>query len=100
MSTLTPDGSPQDGTTVPCPTRGCPGPMRIHPGTETERMLYCFRCGEYYYRIGAVICVRTGVPDQELADKVLGGSQSLKPEVLDRISDVRRKMGLPPTVDD
>lgn len=89
--------------TVPCPHGGCSGHMDVAPGGEVERMLLCGTCGEYYYKVGAVICIRCCTPvDCDQADQMLGApdGQRLKPEMVDHLRKMRERWGLPPLEED
>jgi hypothetical protein len=71
--------------------------MVVRKGGETAWMLHCGKCGEYYYRIGNVTCVRCCWPkDAGAADRLLKApaGQRLNPEVAAKIQNLRGKLGL------
>ena len=88
---------------IKCPHEDCSGMMHIVPGPETARMLLCDVCGEYYYRVFGVMCVRCCVPREvDQADVLLEAPDGQKFEpsgeikaILDRIEERHRKLGLP-----
>ena len=84
---------------IKCPHRGCKGKMTLQPGSETEKMLYCPKCGEYYYLVGNVTCIRCCTPKEtEKAGRMLKGHTELKPEIKALIAQGRQRLGLKGTL--
>jgi len=87
---------------IKCPHQDCSGMMHIAPGSETARMLLCDVCGEYYYRVFGVMCVRCCVPnDVDQADALLEAplGQKFEPsgeikKILDRSKARWRELGI------
>ena len=77
---------------IPCPHPGCHGKMELKPGSETAQMLYCAQCGEYYYRVGNITCIRCCVPkESRKAGRLLKGHTELKPEIKALIARSRQR---------
>lgn len=75
----------------------CGGKMTLAPGGETAKMLSCQKCHNYYYKVGGITCVLDKMPkDRRAADKLLGGSQPIKPKWAERINKTRKMLKLRP----